>query len=214
MTPAYVSANQYLATGCSMAQQAAMAEAAGNAMLAAQGYDQAIVWIQQSGTFAMQAGLPIPDSVHFTLALAQFNAARMKFALGIAPMAWANLTAALASVNQAIAINPSVSQYHTAAGTILMSMGNAPEANRALTMAMQLNPMDPAPRSLFSALQSQMGPMTWGQSGGGMAAAPGRSSGDDPWAHASGVVDFIGKLAGTVTELGKMWQQFGGGGYA
>jgi tetratricopeptide (TPR) repeat protein len=65
-------------------------------------------------------------------------------------------------LNQAIALNPQVGQYHVDVGTVLMALGNLPEAQRAFLTALQINPSDPWAQYMLALLNS---------AGGNMAAA-------------------------------------------
>jgi tetratricopeptide (TPR) repeat protein len=152
--------NQQLMSGYTLAQQGTAAESVGNAAGAAQLYDQAIQWIYQSMMTAMQWNVFIPDTVHASLANAHNCAARVKNQLGLQPVAWQHLNQSLMSLNQAIAQNPNVAGYHAAAGTIMMSMGNLPEAERAFSAAQRLAPSDPQSQQMLGMLQSMRAAMT------------------------------------------------------
>jgi tetratricopeptide (TPR) repeat protein len=151
--------NQQLMTGRTLGQQGMLAEMQGNYAGAAQSYDQAVAWIYQSVTTAHQSGVYVPDHIHFTFAFAHFSAARAKSLLGWAPMAWNHLNQSLAALNRAIAINPNVVQYHVAAGTVLMTLGNLPEAERAFNTVLQLNPSEPSSQYMLAVLNSARGNM-------------------------------------------------------
>lgn len=160
MNPAIAMANEQLTRGCTLGQQAMFAESQSNYPVAAQMYDQAIGWIQQSMATAQMSGMFVPDHVCFTSAFAHFSAARAKNVLGWKPMAWSHLNQALALLNQAVAMNPRVVQYHVAAGTVLMSLGNLPEAERAFHTALQMNPTESWSQYMLSLLNSARGNMT------------------------------------------------------
>jgi tetratricopeptide (TPR) repeat protein len=159
MGPILATLNQQLMTGRTLGQQGMFAEMQGNFAGAAQSYDQAIVWIYQSMTTAQQSGVYVPDHIHFTFAFAHFSAARAKGLLGWAPMAWTHLNQSLAALNQAVAINPNVVQYHVAAGTVLMTLGNLPEAERAFNVALQMSPSEPWSQYMLAVLNSARGNM-------------------------------------------------------
>ena len=145
--------NQQMMSGAACGQQGMLAESQGNAMAAAQCYDQAIGWIQQSMLTAQQWGTFVPDGVFATLANAHASAARVKNLLGYPPMAWQHLSQALGCLNQAIAQNPRMAVYHSAAGTLLMSMNNLPDAWRAFSTVQQLQPGDPYSMQMLNMLQ-------------------------------------------------------------
>jgi len=149
--------NQQFMAGCVYGQQGMQAEQFGNAVAAAQLYDQASTCIQQCMFMAQQSGVPVPENVHFTAALANFNSFRIKSVLGWGPMAWASLNQALMAINQAIILNPNQFQYHAFAGTTLLAMGDLPEAERALTSAQRLNPADPWTQYMLAFLYSLRG---------------------------------------------------------
>jgi len=152
--------NQLLTNGHTFGQQGIYAEMQGNYVVAAQSYDQSIALIYQSMVMAQQSGVQIPHHIHFTFALAHFSAARAKSVLGWAPVACTHLNQSLVALNQAIAINPNEVQYHAAAGTVLMTLGNFPEAERAFSAALQLNPSDPSSQYMMAVLHSARGNMT------------------------------------------------------
>jgi len=145
--------NQQMMSGAACGQQGMLAESQGNAMAAAQCYDQAIGWIQQSMLTAQQWGTFVPDGVFAALANAHASAARVKNLLGYPPIAWQHLSQALGCLNQAIAQNPCMAVYHSAAGTLLMSMNNLPDARRAFSAVQQLQPGDPYSMQMLNLLQ-------------------------------------------------------------
>ena len=157
MGPVLATINQQFMTGCNFGQQGILAETAGNLPAAAQLYDQILAWIQQSMVTAQQSGVSVPDNVLFALSYTNFSAARAKNLLGWAPMASTHLNHALGDLNQAIAINPGAVQYHVAAGTVLMTMGNMPEAERAFMTALQLSPNEPYSQYMLAFLHSASG---------------------------------------------------------
>ncbi len=157
MNPIFATLNQQLMTGNTLGQQGMFAEMQGNYLGAAQSYDQAIAWIFQSITTAQQSGVFVPDYIHFTFAFAHSSAARVKSMLGWMPIAWNHLNQSLAALNQAIAINPNVVQYYVAAGTILMTQGNLPEAERAFHTALQMNPNEPSSQYMLAVLNAARG---------------------------------------------------------
>lgn len=134
-----------------------MAEASGNALFAAQLYDQAIWFIGSSIGQARQYGIPVTGQALFSFAWCSFGAARVKYALGQAPPAFAHLQQALDALNQAIVMNPNVALYHAAAGTVLMAQGNLPVAEQAFTRAVQLNPADAQAQWMLSAVHRMQG---------------------------------------------------------
>jgi hypothetical protein len=151
--------NQQLMSGYTLAQQGVAAESMGNAVAAAQLFDQGIYCIQQSMMNAMQWGIFIPDAVHASLANAHSCAARVKSRLGMQPVAWQHLGYSLMSLNQAIAQNPNVAGYHAAAGALMMTMGNLPEAERAFATVQRLAPFDPQSQQMLAMLQSMRSSM-------------------------------------------------------
>ncbi|HUY14438.1 MAG TPA: tetratricopeptide repeat protein [Terriglobia bacterium] len=142
---------------CALAQQAMMMEAAANPAAAAQLYDQAIWLISSCIMQAQQSGIPTPDPVFFSLCFCNFNAARMKWALGAAQFVPAHLAQALGAINQAITLNPGFSSYHTAAGMVLMAQGSLAWAEQAFQRALQLNPMDVQAQWLLGSLYNMQG---------------------------------------------------------
>ena len=77
---------------------------------------------------APQSGIPIPENVLLTAALASFSAFRVKSVLGWGSMASPCLNQALLATNQAVFLNPNQYQYHAFAGTTLLAMGNLSDA--------------------------------------------------------------------------------------
>jgi tetratricopeptide (TPR) repeat protein len=153
---AYFMLNQQYMQACSAGQQAMMMEASGNGPAAAQLYEQAIAVLGNSMTMARQWGVFIPDDIFFTFAYSHFSAARVEAALGW-PQAPAHLALALDALNQAIAVNPNVFQYHAVAGAVLTAQGNLAWAVQAFTRALELNPADVWSRYMLSALYSMQG---------------------------------------------------------
>ena len=151
--------NQYYYQGCNAGQQGMMAEANGNIPSAAQLYDQSIMLITNSVTLARQYGVFVPDPILFTLAFSHYCAARVKGLLGWTPAASGHLAQSLDTLNQAIAINPNLFQYHGLAGTVLVFQGNLPEAERAFRYALHLNPMDPWSQWMLGFIQAAQGNM-------------------------------------------------------
>ena len=142
---------------CALAQQAMMMEAAANPAAAVQLYDQAIWLITGCIMQAQQSGIPTPDPVFFSLCFCNFNAARMKWAMGGFQFAPAHLAQALAAINQAISLNPGFSGYHTAAGMVLMAQGSLGWVEHAFQRALQLNPMDVQALWLLGSLYNMEG---------------------------------------------------------
>jgi tetratricopeptide (TPR) repeat protein len=157
MNPAFAMVNQKFMAGCAMGQQGMNAEQGGNLNAAMQFYDQAIASIQQSMMLAQQSGIYIPDNVYFTVSFTHFSAARVKNVLGWGPVALNDLNQSLTALNQAISINPNIIQYHVSAGTILMTLGNLPEAERAFMTALRLNPSEPWSQYMLAFLNSARG---------------------------------------------------------
>ena len=151
------SLQQQLMTGMAYGQQGMLAEQQGNLMGAAQMYDQAAGVIRQSIANAQSWNVFVPDGVHAALAEACACEARVLNAVGNGAMAWQCLNLALAELNQAIALNPGAAPYHLGAGTLLMSMGNLPEAERAFSTAAQLAPQDPTAQSMVMTVRSLRG---------------------------------------------------------
>jgi len=87
--------NQQFMTGCAYGQQGMQVEQFGNPAAAAQFYDQAVACIQQCLVMAQQSGVPIPENVLFTAALASFSAFRVKSVLAWGAVAWPHLNQAV-----------------------------------------------------------------------------------------------------------------------
>src|ERR1017187_2952100 len=119
----YLVLNQQYMQACGAGQQAMMMEASGNGPAAAQLYEQAIAVLGNSMMVARQSGVFVPDSILYTFAYSHFSAARVEAAMSW-PLAPAHLAIALDALNQAIAVNPSVFQYHALAGAVLAAQGN------------------------------------------------------------------------------------------
>lgn len=160
MNPAFAMLNQKFMAGCAMGQQGMNAEQGGNLSAAMQFYDQAVASIQQSMVLAQQSGIYIPDNVYFTVSFAHFSAARVKNVSGWGPIAWSDLNQSLIALNQAITLNPNIVQYHVFAGTVLMTLGNLPEAERAFMTALRLNPSEPWSQYMLAFLNSARGNTT------------------------------------------------------
>jgi tetratricopeptide (TPR) repeat protein len=152
----YFVLNQQYMQACGAGQQAMMMEASGNGPAAAQLYEQAIAVLGNSMMVARQSGVFVTDSILYTFAYSHFSAARVEAAMGW-PLAPAHLAIALDALNQAIAVNPSVFQYHALAGAVLAAQGNLPWAEQAFTRALQLNPADVWSSYMLSALYSAQG---------------------------------------------------------
>jgi tetratricopeptide (TPR) repeat protein len=157
MNPAFAMINQQFIAGCAMGQQGMNAEQGGNLSAAIQFYAQAIASIQQSMFLAQQSGVYIPDNVYFSASFAHFSAARVKNALGWGSVAWNDLNQSLTALNQAITLNSNVVQYHVFAGTVLMTLGNLLEAERAFMTALRLNPSEPWSQYMLAFLNSARG---------------------------------------------------------
>ncbi len=218
--------NQQLMSGTACGQQGMFAESQGNALGAAQSYDQAIGWIQQSMMTAQQWGMFVPDGVHATLANAHACAARVKNMLGYSPMAWQHLQQSLACLNQAIAQNPYLPVYHAAAGTILMSMGNLRDAHRAFSTVQQLQPGEPMSQQMLGMLQGMMQGMqthmqpvpNWGgmqpampapAMGGAQPFMPGMSA-PPPGAGGSDHADWMKTVSNACSMLDSVFKTAGG----
>ncbi|HEY1758185.1 MAG TPA: tetratricopeptide repeat protein [Bryobacteraceae bacterium] len=150
--------NQQYSEACAAAQQAWMLEASGNAMGAAQMYEQALGVLWNSMTMAGQSGVFIPDSILYTFGYWHLTAARVESSMGW-PQAPAHLAMALDALNRAIAINPNLFQYHAVAGAVLAAQGSFAWAVQAFTRALQLNPADVWSRYMLSAMYSAQGNM-------------------------------------------------------
>lgn len=164
--------NQQLMSGVAAGQQGMMAEAQGNAAMAAQLYEQAIGWIQQSMGTAQQWGVFIPHGVHAALANAHACAGRAKTALGQQPFAWQHWQQALVELNQALAQCPQFAPYHAAAGTVLMSMGNMQDAWRAFMNAQQFQPGEPMSQQMLAMMQQMIQPAMPSMPGWGTPRSP------------------------------------------
>ncbi len=149
--------NQQFQQGCYIAQQAIMAEQMGNGVGASQFYDQASGVIGNTVGMANQYGLPISDNVFFSLAFCNFNAARLKAAMGWPQAVPQHLNTALQAINQAQARNPNFFAYHSAAGLILLAMSNVPAAVQEFQRAVQLNPADAWSQWMLSSLYAAQG---------------------------------------------------------
>jgi len=152
----YFLLNQQYMQACGVGQQAMMMEASGNGLAVAQLYEQAIAVLGNSMMMARQYGVFVPDSILYTFAYSHFSAARVEAAM-CWPQAPAHLAMALDALNQAIAANPNVCQYHALAGAVLASQGSLQWAVQAFTRALQLNPADVWSRYMLSALYSTQG---------------------------------------------------------
>lgn len=174
MNPAITATlNQQLMSGSAFGQQGMLAESQGNPMAAAQLYEQAIGWIQQSMATAQQWGMFIPDGVHAALANAHACAARAKTTLGQPPAAWPHWNQALFELNQAIRQNPEFAGYHAAAGMVLLSMGNLHDAWRAFATVQQLQPGEPMSQQMLMTLQNMRPVMPQGMPQGMPQPMPG-----------------------------------------
>ncbi len=111
----------------------------------------------QSMNSAMQCGVFIPDAIHFELGYAHMSSARVKAIMGWLPAAQQHLFQALGSVNQAIAINPRMPNYHVLAGVILANQGNLREAERAFGAALTINPSDGYARFMLANVHAALG---------------------------------------------------------
>jgi Tfp pilus assembly protein PilF len=139
MTPYNQMAEAQFQQGLSIAQQALMAEQSmGNLPAAAQGYDQAIGLMFNALNSVVQPS----DGALFNYAVCQFNAARVKVALGLGQFAPMHLGQAHEALAQAIGQNPGYFIYHSAMGMVLVGEGNASLAEQAFKRALQLNPSD------------------------------------------------------------------------
>ena len=143
--------------GVNFAQQGMMAEQMGNGAAAAQCYDQAIAFIGNSIAGAVQSGLPVLDSAHFSYAFCNLSAARVKFAMGWPQAAPMHLAQAFQALQQAIAINPNFFQYHSTLGAVLLGQGNVPGAIQEFQRAVQLNPADGWSHWMLSSMYSAQG---------------------------------------------------------
>ena len=178
--------NQQFMSGSVAGQQGMMAEAQGNAMMAAQLYEQAIGCIQQSMATAHQWGVFVPHGVHAALAHAHACAGRAKTALGQQPYAWPHWQQALLELNQALAECPQFAPYHAAAGTVLMSMGNLQDAWRALMNAKQLQPGEAVSQQMLAMIQQMMPPAM------AMPAMPGWGAASQPGMNPPGGTGWSG----------------------
>jgi len=151
------SLNQQFQQGLSFAQQAMMAEQMGNWAAVAPCYDQAIAFIGNSMAGAIGSGTPIPDNVHFSYAFCNFNAARVKAAMGWPQAAPMHLAQAFQSLQQAIAINANFFQYHSALAVVMLAQGNVAGALQAFQRAVQLNPADSWSQWMLASLYSSQG---------------------------------------------------------
>jgi len=213
--------NQQFMSGAAMGQQGMMAEAQGNAMVAAQLYEQAIGWFQQSMGTAQQWGVFIPHGVHAALAHAHACAGRAKTALGQPPSAWPHWQQALFELNQALAQCPQFAPYHAAAGTVLMSMGNLQDAWRAFMNAQQLQPGEPMSQQMLAMMQQMMPPAmptmpAWGSpqppmgpAGGNWWAGAGSGSAG-PSAGADQHPDWMKTVSNACSMLDQVFKTVGG----
>ena len=149
--------NQQFQQGLNFAQQGMIAEQTGNWAAVAPCYDQAIAFIGNSIAGAVQAGIPVPDNVHFSYAFCHFNAARVKAAMGWPQLAPMHLAQAFQGLQQALAINPNFFQYHSAIGVVMLAQGNVAGAMQAFQRAVQLNPADSWSQWMLASLYSAQG---------------------------------------------------------
>jgi tetratricopeptide (TPR) repeat protein len=222
--------DEQLAIARNCGQQGMLFEQQGNFAGAAQAFEQAIGLTIQSINSAFQAGVFVPPAIHCELGFAHLCAARVKARLGWFPVVQQHLFQALASVNQAIAGEAHVPAYHALAGVVLASQSNLREADRALTTALSLNPMDEQVKLMLShvrAALSQMPPQPaqWGQMpqfpvnhqpwapmgmGGSAAGQAGSNPPKVEWTKTVGDwADLAGKLFNAVGSYGSMMGKFG-----
>ncbi len=106
---------------------------------------------------AQQYFIPTPESIYYSFAYLNFQAARVQMRMGFAPGAPNHLAQALWALNQAIAINPNYFQYHASAGTVLAAQGNLWWADQAFQRALQLNPNDQWSQYMLSSIRQSQG---------------------------------------------------------
>lgn len=152
--------NQQMSAAFESGRQGMLAETQGNNFGAAQWYNQAILQVQGAMASAQQFGVFIPDQIYYTLAYAGYSAARANSQLGNWPEFWRHCNGALWALNAALAINPNQVMYHVAAGSVLLAQGNLPEAERALSTALRLNPQEPWAQYMLAVLNSARGNAT------------------------------------------------------
>ncbi len=157
----YFQLNQQYIQGCGLAQQALMQEMSGNwnPALLIQMYEQAVGLISGSMNLAQQGGVPVYPQAWFALATVHFNAARIQAATGWIAPASQHLAQALMCLNQAVAMQPTFYQYHSAAGTVLLAQGNLSEAERAFRRALELYPGDVYSNYVLGVMQATQGNM-------------------------------------------------------
>ena len=149
--------NQQFQQGVYFVQQAMMAEQMGNLPAAAPCYDQAIALIGNAIAMASQSGIPVLDNVYFSYAFCNFNAARVKAALGMPQAAPLHLSHAYQAMQQALAMNPGFFAYHSAFAVVLLAQGNVAAAVQEFQRAVQLNPADGFSQWMLSSLYTSQG---------------------------------------------------------
>lgn len=185
MNPAFAQLNALLMQAQTASQQGAMAEMQGNLPIAVQCYDYAVQLIYQSIASASSYTLPVPESVHHSYAGAHFNAARAKGQLGWGPLAMQHLQQSLMALNQCVALNPRFGPYHSAAGSVLLALGNTREAETALRTALTLNPADAQAHAMLGLLGG-MTPLPHADALAGMSAPPAAQPAPTPAASGGG----------------------------
>jgi tetratricopeptide (TPR) repeat protein len=169
MNPMLMSQLQQLwMAGMGVGQQAVTLEMSGNAAAAAQAYAQSAEQLRVSVMLATSNGVFVPDGIHATLATAHMGAARARVAMGQVLDASPHFQLALHALNQAIALNPNVPAWHSAAGAVLLALGNLGDAERAFATVQKMLPGEPTSRAMLE----QLGTMRQAQSGWGVQLAP------------------------------------------
>ena len=138
--------------GMGAGQQAVTLEMSGNAAAAAQAYAQSAEQLRVSVMLAMGNGVFVPDGIHATLATAHMGAARAKVAMGQVLDASPHFQLALQALNSAIALNPHVPAWHSAAGGVLLALGNLGDAERAFGTVQRMMPGEPTSRAMLEQL--------------------------------------------------------------
>lgn len=147
---------QYM-QACNIGRQAAFLEVQGNLPGAAQLLANASAQLDNIITTAQQYRMPVLEGVFFTAAYLHYNAARLALMTGWVQNAPMHLYYAECALNQAIQINPNFAPYHASAGMVEIARQNLPDAIRAFTRAVQLNPMDAFSQYMLSVLNVNQG---------------------------------------------------------
>jgi tetratricopeptide (TPR) repeat protein len=160
-TQLFFALSQQYMQACNLGRQAAFLEVQGNLPGATQLLANASAQLDNIITTAQQYRMPVLEGVFFTAAYLHYNAARLALMTGWLQNAPMHLYYAECALNQAIQINPNFAPYHASAGMVEIARQNVPEAIRAFTRAVQLNPMDAFSQYMLSALNVNQATRSW-----------------------------------------------------